>query len=263
MDVDAIDYLNTNVPEVAEMVNEECFGWDGYRTKNGQPCNWIERMNDWNNTCRRQVEFVVDNNFCSRRGGRWRHWRLWDRLADYDQPWRELTWDFLEYEYRNSLSPAKEYIRDMCRCYEGEVALAHWDWVYSLEPVPRDAVYWHPQFGRTSEQRAALGALYKEAVSRGRQDVSHNINLRTDIGDTMILRFDRDNVGHWRLDGAAITLAQVFRDFGEHFTVMEIMMWYYHAPKIVKKRPHPQGNADERAAARERYRAYGRYAKRH
>ena len=81
-----------------------------------------------------------------------------------------------------------------------------------------------------------------------------------DIGDTTIIR--HANVGHWRLEGAAVTLAQLFRDFGEKFTAMDLMSWYFHAPKVAKKRAHPVGNAIERAAARERKAVYGRYAKR-
>ena len=96
-------------------------------------------------------------------------------------------------------------------------------------------------------RRAALGALgeapsttggpwrlYQRAVNQGGGVVGDNIDLRMDIGDTTIIR--HANVGHWRLEGAAITLAQLFRDFGEHLTAME----------------HPVGNADERAAAHER-----------
>ena len=122
----------------------------------------------------------------------------------------------------------------MCRCYEGEVAIAYSEWDWSPEPVPRGAVYWHPQYAKSPAQRAALGALYREAVIQGGGVVSDNINLHKDIGDTTIIR--HANVGHWRLEGAAVTLAQLFRDFGERFTAMEIMFWYFHAPKVAKKR---------------------------
>ena len=124
----------------------------------------------------------------------------------------------------------------MCRCYEGEVAFAYWEWEYSPEPVPRAAVYWHPQFAKLPAQRAAVGALYNRAVTRGRGVVSDDIDLRMDIGDTTIIR--HADVGHWRLEGAAVTLAQLFRDFGEQFTAMDIMCWYFHAPKVAKKRAH-------------------------
>ena len=35
LDMDFSDYLNTNIPEVAEVVNERSFGWDGWRKKTG------------------------------------------------------------------------------------------------------------------------------------------------------------------------------------------------------------------------------------
>ena len=219
-------------------------------------------MNDWNITCRHHVESVVDNNFVAPapvgHGGRW---RLWDRMADYARPWQELSWRDVQQEYRQYPSPAKEYIKHMCRCFEGEVALAYYEWEWTPEPVPRAAVYWHPQFAKLPAQRAAVGALYNRAVTRGRGVVSDDIDLRMDIGDTTIIR--HADVGHWRLEGGVVTLAQLFRDFGEEFTAMDIMCWYFHAPKVAKKRAHPVGSAVERAAAHERKAVYGTYGKRH
>ena len=103
--------------------------------------------------------------------------------------------------------------------------------------------------------------MYQRAVNQRGVFVRDKIDLRMDIGDTTIIR--HANVGHWRLEGAAVTLAQLFRDFGEHVTAMELMSWYFHAPKVAKKRAHPVGNADERAAAHERKAVYGTYGKRH
>ena len=50
--------------------------------------------------------------------------------------------------------------------------------------------------------------------------------------------------------------------FGHLYTAQELMFWYHHAPKVAKKRDHPVGNADERAAAHLRYEWYGKWGKR-
>ena len=101
--------------------------------------------------------------------------------------------------------------------------------------------------------------MYQRAKGRG--VVRDNVDLRREIGDTTIIR--HADVGHLYLEGAAVTLGQLFRDFGEYYTAMDIMCWYFHAPKVARKRAHPVGSADERAAARVRKEVYGTYKKRH
>ena len=78
----------------------------------------------------------------------------------------------------------------------------------------------------------------------------------------MILSWMDDVDGHWRLKGGAITLAELFYRFGERFTGMELCFWYYHAPKLAKKRAHPMGSKLGRDAAWERQSTFGRWGHR-
>jgi hypothetical protein len=78
-----------------------------------------------------------------------------------------------------------------------------------------------------------------------------------------ILRTRRAQNGHWRLRGGAITLAELLFQFGKDFTIFELMFWYHHADKIVKKRPHAWGSQEVRDAANERKKTYGRYGQWH
>ena len=86
-------------------------------------------------------------------------------------------------------------------------------------------------------------------------------NLST-VGDTMILAEGSSHVGHWRRYGGAVTLAELLFKFGEMYTAQEIFFWYFHAEKLVKKLPHPQGSPEVRAAAHLRFHTYGHYGHR-
>ena len=84
------------------------------------------------------------------------------------------------------------------------------------------------------------------------------------VGTTMISGAQAAGaVGHWRLKGGAITLAQLLLEFGEHFTAQELFFWYYHATKVAKKRAHAWGSECPREAAKVRKQVYGRYGHRH
>ena len=94
----------------------------------------------------------------------------------------------------------------------------------------------------------------------GQGNIAEDVDLQS-IGATTILKPHR-GVGHWRLSGGVVTLAQLFRDFGATYTAYDLMAWYLNAPKMIKKRPHPVGLADERAAAHLRKELAGKWGKR-
>ena len=129
------------------------------------------------------------------------------------------------------------------------------EWTYHAGPLPRDACLWDKQYAKNPEQRLALGNL---RVVRGEIDPRENLDR---LGATTILfpEFGCGGhlVGHWRRSGRAITLAQLLRDFGDRIRALELMFWYYHANKLVRKRDHPWGSKDVRAAAHLRNEVYG------
>ena len=149
-----------------------------------------------------------------------------------------------------------EYLKHLLRRYEGEVALAwgEWDWVAALPP--RDKRLWHPQYAKNASQRKVLSAAF--GASQGHGLAADNIDLRA-IGGTEILEAEPQGLGHWRRRGAAITLGELFYTFGKSFSAQELLFWYHHAEKLVKKRDHPHGSQDVRDAAQLRMKTYGHY----
>ena len=101
---------------------------------NGNLGNWIEYMNDRNISARHAVNRVIQNDWYSvsnEWGGRW---RLLYSLAGYAEPWEQLSWSDIRTEFPDSQNPFEDYIKHLCRCYEGEVALAWnvWRWLPHL-----------------------------------------------------------------------------------------------------------------------------------
>ena len=47
--------------------------------------------------------------------------------------------------------------------------------------------------------------------------------------------------GYWYLEGGAITLGELLAQFGDRFTVAELMFWYHNAAKLVKTRDVASG----------------------
>ena len=140
-----------------------------------------------------------------------------------------------------------------CKRFEGEVALAWNHWKRSPEALPRNSLLWNSQY--------AISAKYAGALSRISPSNEEQINESVDllaVGNTTILRSRKNEVGHWRLNGGAITLGQLLVQIGKDVTVCELMLWYHKAPKVARKRPHPWGSDDARASAHERFKAYGR-----
>ena len=235
----------------------------------GNLCGYIDYMHDWSLTCRKAIDSVVDHDFhtpwrpltpdsprCIAERGRW---RLWEVLSDYARPWNELGWNDIVHEFGRG-NPAKNYIKDLLACYEGEVAIASSAWEYVAEPLPRNALLWHKQYATSATQRLALGSL---RVVGGEIHPEENLGK---LGPTTILYpalgYGDEVVGHWRRHGRAITLAQLLVDFGGHIRALEIMFWYFHADKLVRKREHPWGNPDVRAAAKVRKEVWGHYGHR-
>ena len=64
------------------------------------------------------------------------------------------------------------------------------------------------------------------------------------------------------MKGGGITLGRLFAIFGERCTAQELMFWYYHAPKLCKKRQHAWGSKDVRDAAKFRKETFGHWGHR-
>ena len=185
-------------------------------------------------------------------GGRW---RLFDSLVRYAEPLVPYSWHEVLEEYPESDSPFTEYLKHMCRRYEGEIALAWGEWVWSPRPLPRNKVLWHPQYARKSAK-----PLVDVTRRTSDQMIPQDISLLA-VGNTMILRpnSSASDDGHWHRRGGAITLAELLMNFGQNHTFEELMFWYYHSPKLVKKRLHAWGSKERREAAQMRKVVFGRY----
>ena len=130
-------------------------------------------------------------------------------------------------------------------------------WSYSEEPLPRDAVFWDPQFASSQQNFEALKRLRFAKDRWGNEYVPMDVDL-TKVGNTTILRTRDGDTGHWQLNGGGITLAELFFKFGGHYTVAELMSWYYNADKVLRKKKHAWGSVECKKAAMQRWKTYGR-----
>ena len=132
--------------------------------------------------------------------------------------------------------------------------------------MPRDVNLWDPQFATDEASKEKLLGLQKAsrrwplAPNSSSEVFANHVDLLP-AANTTVLYADpnRPRGGHWHRAGKAITLAELLYAFRHTCTVSDIMFWYCHAPKLVKKRRHPWANADRRAAAYARREAYGHW----
>ena len=235
----ALDWLNNVVPNKSVDFNFHDLvqvyprqmpdaGGNELRFSETQAKFWVPHMNDRAMTDRHHIFREIREN---KSGGRW---RLFERLPNYAKPWETETMAKIKQDYHDFKFPLDQYFKHLFLHYEGEVAQA-WDhWTYFDEPLPRNTALWHHQFGRTAAQRIALKNL---GPMQGKRDYHANVDLDS-IGSTMILYNDPNRFGHWRLNGGAITLPGLFYTFGMECTAYELMFWYWHAEKVVKKCDH-------------------------
>ena len=138
----------------------------------------------------------------------------------------------------------------------GEVAEAWGHWLWNAEPLPRHAELWDQQFASGARNYEELGKLQFKWDGYGNLMVHPACDL-TKVGNTTISRTQEGFNGHWHLHGGGITLADLFFKFGKHYTVSELMNWYYNANKICRKKKHPWGSVDCRKSALQRWRSNG------
>ena len=168
---------------------------------------------------------------------------------------------FREFKDKHGV-PWSHYIKDLCRRYEGEVALAWSQWTWSPENLPRAVNLWQPQFATDEASMSKLLALRKASTQSSFELLfSDDVNLVA-AANTTVLYADSQSGGHWRRRGYAITLAELLYAFGQECTVSDIMFWYCHAPKVVKKRRHPWSKAEQREAAYLRKSTFGHWGHR-
>ena len=131
------------------------------------------------------------------------------------------------------------------------------------EPPPRHRLLWHYQFGRTAWQRKALNNICPLPTSGfDLTNIPDSVATDADLsyfGNTMILKSNKYEVGHWRLNGGVMTLPTLFYTFGQH---MGLMCWYPHADNMVKKRDHAWASMLVRDAKNMRMHEYGHYGHR-
>ena len=141
--------------------------------------------------------------------------------------------------------------------------MAKRSWDYFDDPLPRNEILWHPQFARTPQQGSAFDSFRRV---QGKVDTAElageNLAAFGASGGCVILKPGHDLKGHYQLRGGVITLAELFLRYGECFTAQELMFWYYHAPKVCKKRPHSWGSKLVKEAAQVRKAVFGHYGHR-
>ena len=69
------------------------------------------------------------------------------------------------------------------------------------------------------------------------------------FGDTTLLRRHAQG-GHWRRTAHVTVLAKLFWDLGQQYTAQELVFWWIHAKKIVKKREHPTSSPERTEASK-------------
>ena len=144
------------------------------------------------------------------------------------------------------------------------MALAWSEWIWSPENLPRAVNLWQPQFATDEASTSLLVAPSKASPNPSSEQVfSDDVDLLlVAAAKTTVLYAESQSGGHWRRRGYAITLAELLFAFGERCTVSDIMFWYCHAPKVVKKRRHAWANAERREAALLRRKTWGRWGHR-
>ena len=138
------------------------------------------------------------------------------------------------------------------------MALAWGQWIWSPENLPRAVNLWQPQFATDEASMSKLLALGKASTQASFSD---DVNLVA-AANTTVLYAESHDGGHWRRRGNVITLAELLFAFGERCTVSDIMFWYCHAPKVVKKRRHAWANKEQRDAAYLRQKTWGHWGHR-
>ena len=210
-------------------------------------------MHDRNINARHKVMRAIENDWRDEKGGRWRLTQ--HDLADYAEPWKPLSEDDIRSEYESMKgNPFAHYVKHLSSRHDGEVALAWEKWQPSDEDLPRDSMLWRPQYAVSDESFHALSSL-----KRGDELYIEKTEDLLAVGSTTILRPLANSRGHRYLRGGAITLCELFAQFGEKFTVYELMFWYHNARKFVQKRPHAWGSQLVRDAINERKKCWGHY----
>ena len=161
-------------------------------------------------------------------GGRW---RLTDHVVEYSKPWAALSSAAVFEEYKEDAYPWQMYMHHLIQRHEGEVAETWGHWSWEPGPLPRHAEFWNQQFASDQDNFERLGNLRSKQDSYGNWMVPETYDL-TKVGNTTILRTEDGVIGHWQLNGGASTLAELFFKFGQHYTVSELMNWYYNARNI-------------------------------
>jgi len=186
-------------------------------------------------------------------------WRLMKKLCHYTSPWQTYTEADVNREYEGHYNPFAKFLHHFCQRYAGEVAVAGANWNAEYSPLPRDAELWDQQWASDEANFKALRNLNRHVstnASTGERLVSPSLDLTT-LGNTnIIVNFPGEN-GYWHLNGGAITLPELFEQFGEHYTVAELFLWYHQAPKVCRRRVHAWGHPDVKAANLQRLETYG------
>ena len=213
---------------------------------------------------RKQMKPMLQGDGWYKHGGRWEQWPLVTRLPAFKEPWLDYTLDDARNEFPKADNPLEEYFKHIARLYEGQVVLVgekSWEKIregtlaVGDDPRLRDARLWHPQFARTRAQADTLSGLRQNQQGM----VDESVDLRKQVGDTMILRWSESSDGPECLRGAALTLPMLWYALGHFFSARELLLFYLNCPMVVGSRPHAWGSKDVKDAACARKKIYGHW----
>ena len=147
------------------------------------------------------------------------------------------------------------YWSDLIKTWEGEVAEVQGEWEYSEESMPRNKALWHHQFALSQTQYWDLYQL-KAHTAVGDELLPDTCDVESFGGTTVLCRHAQG--GHWRRKAHVTVLAKLFWDLGDQYTAQELLFWWIHAKKTVKKRDHPTGSPERIEAAALRKKEWGK-----
>ena len=132
--------------------------------------------------------------------------------------------------------PAK-LIKHLCRAYEGETVFTLASWEHDPKPLSsyRDRRFWDPQFAVDNDQYDLLRQNYGRCDHRGK--LYADVDLLA-VGSTTLFQIPPQGP-HQTRAGSIITLGELIAALGEQYTAMELMMWYWNAPRLTGRKPHP------------------------
>ena len=97
----------------------------------------------------------------------------------------------------------------------------------------RDARYWDPQFAVSNDQFEVLRRNYGRSNYEG--ELYDDVDLKA-VGSTTLFLIPPNGTEHRTRAGNIITLGELIAALGDRYTAMELMCWWWHAPRLTGRK---------------------------